>query len=197
MVTNPTIKTFHLTVPNHTDHTDTWFDSQTRITTFDSVRSSDVDRLAALMLHHLPARIAVGLVGTLGAGKTRFVQAVAKAAQIDDADVTSPTFTLLQTYLGTTTLHHLDAYRIEEEDEFLQLGVDELFEDGRAWTLVEWADRVRSAMPMDTVWIRILIAPDPDLRVIQVACPNEILQRAIESVASDFDRQRDKSDPEQ
>ena len=171
---------------SHTDHTDKWFDSQTGIITFDSVRLVNIDQLAALMLQHLPAGIVLGLVGTLGAGKTRMVQAIAKAAQIDDADVTSPTFTLLQTYRGTATLHHLDAYRIQDEDEFLQLGVDELFDDRAAWTLVEWADRVRDTMPVNTVWIRILIAPDPDERVVQIACRSEDLIDAVASVWDAF-----------
>ncbi len=72
--------------------------------------------------------------------------------------MTSPTFTLLQTHRGRITLHHLDAYRLADEDEFLELGVDELFEDDQAWTLIEWADRVESVMPADTLWIEIKIA---------------------------------------
>ena len=183
-------------MPNDSDPTDAWFETQPQIITFDSVRLDDVDRLAALMLHHLPAGIAVGLVGTLGGGKTRFVQTIAKAAQVDDADVTSPTFTLLQTYHGTTTLHHLDAYRIEEEDEFVQLGVDELFDDRSVWTLVEWADLVRSAMPVDTVWIRILIALTPDERIIQMACANQSLTAAIGSVRNAFRREDGEGNPE-
>ena len=114
-----------------------------------------MDRLASAMLRELPSHLIVGLVGTLGAGKTTFVQAIAKAAGIDTADVTSPTFTLLHTHRGARTLHHLDAYRLADEDEFLDLGVEELFEDSTAWTLIEWADRMRSVMPDETLWVEL------------------------------------------
>tara|TARA_R110002049_G_scaffold72490_2_gene187242 strand:+ start:289624 stop:290172 length:549 start_codon:yes stop_codon:yes gene_type:complete len=176
----------------HTDSADDLFDADSRNVTFDSVGLDDIDRFAALMLHHLPAGIAVGLVGTLGAGKTRLVQGIAKAAQVGDVEVTSPTFTLLQTYPGQPTLHHLDAYRIEDEDEFLELGVDELFDDSQAWTLVEWADRVRAAMPVDTLWIRILIMGSADNRVIQVVSPNDAIDAAVRRARAIIETERGK-----
>src|SRR6056297_2605809 len=90
----------------------------------DSVDLAAMGRVAELMLASLPSGLSIGLVGTLGAGKTSLVQAIARAAGIDDADVTSPTFTLLQTHQGwrpgqrgALVLHHLDAYRIVDEDE--------------------------------------------------------------------------------
>lgn len=132
-------------------------------------RSLDLDgieRLAGSMLRHLPTPLVIGLVGTLGAGKTALVQAIARQAGIDTADVTSPTFTLLQTYRGSITLHHLDAYRIADEDEFLEIGVEELFDQQDAWTLVEWADRVRDVLPAETLWVEIEIEDDRRLRSV-------------------------------
>lgn len=129
--------------------------------------------VAGAMVRHLPARVAIGLVGTLGAGKTTMVQAIAAAAGIDVAEVTSPTFTLLQSHQGISLkLHHLDTYRLADEDEFYELGVDELF-DETAWTLVEWADRVRSVMPRETLWIEIQLSACEDRRnlVFQTDCP--------------------------
>ena len=124
---------------------------------------SSLDEVAALargMTQLFPIGITFGLIGTLGAGKTTFVQAIAGAAGIDTADVTSPTFTLLNSYdaqisAGNISLHHLDVYRINDDDEFLELGVEELFEQPNAWTLIEWADRVELLMPRNTVWIYI------------------------------------------
>ena len=77
-----------------------------------------VDALARRMVDALAPGIVFGLVGTLGAGKTRIVQSMAAATGVDPADVTSPTFTLLQTHHGSITLHHLDAYRVTDDDEF-------------------------------------------------------------------------------
>lgn len=120
-----------------------------------------LERLAGAMVRSLPSGLTFALVGTLGAGKTRLTQAIAGALGIERAEVTSPTFTLVQSHdvggsaVGVRTLHHLDAYRLCDEDEFLDLGVEELFADAAAWTIVEWADRVADAMPSDAVWVSI------------------------------------------
>lgn len=116
----------------------------------------DTDRLGERLARFLPGGTCVGLVGTLGAGKTRLAQAVIAARGIDREAITSPTFTLVRTYAcGDVTLHHLDAYRIKDEDEFLELGVEELWEDDSAVVLVEWADRVAGCLPPSTLWIEI------------------------------------------
>lgn len=116
--------------------------------------------LAGAMTQTLPTQMAIGLVGTLGAGKTTFVQRLAESLGLDPAQVTSPTFTLLNTYQGRIVagpirLHHLDVYRIADEDEFLELGVDELFDEPDAWVVIEWADRVDTMMPKNTLWLSI------------------------------------------
>jgi tRNA threonylcarbamoyladenosine biosynthesis protein TsaE len=141
-----------------------------------------MERLATAMWRYLPSHLVIGLVGTLGAGKTTLVQAIARAAGIDSADVTSPTFTLLQTHRGTRTLHHLDAYRVADEDEFLELGVDELFEDESAWTLIEWADRVSSVLPQQTLWIEIMPV-DQDRRLIRLTTEHPAIAQSIDQLA--------------
>lgn len=99
---------------------------------------------------------AVALIGDLGAGKTRLVQAIAAGMGLPIESVTSPTFTLVQEYLGPIPLRHCDTYRLRNPDEFLDLGLDELFApDGIA--LIEWADRVLHLMPRDMLRIEIRI----------------------------------------
>ena len=120
----------------------------------------------------LPADAAVGLVGTLGAGKTTFVQSVATHLGIDAADVTSPTFTMMSTYHGrmadqARTLHHVDAYRIADDDAWDELGLDEIIMDGPSWVFIEWADRFPHRMPDWTHWVRIDLV-DADQRRITV-----------------------------
>ncbi|HEX4072476.1 MAG TPA: tRNA (adenosine(37)-N6)-threonylcarbamoyltransferase complex ATPase subunit type 1 TsaE, partial [Planctomycetaceae bacterium] len=83
----------------------------------------------------------VALVGPLGAGKTRLVQAIAVALGAERRLVNSPTFVLIQEYEGSLPLYHCDTYRLKNVDEFLDLGIDEIFQsDGVC--LIEWADRV-------------------------------------------------------
>ncbi len=144
-----------------------------------------IDRLARALVSRLPNHLVIGLVGTLGAGKTSLTQAIARAAGIDASDVTSPTFTLLQTHHGKFTLHHLDAYRVADDDEFLELGVAELFEQP-AWTIVEWADRVEGVMPADTLWLNIEI-DTADTRSVKAACRSPELSLLLAKVDSDLD----------
>jgi tRNA threonylcarbamoyladenosine biosynthesis protein TsaE len=112
--------------------------------------------LGAALAEVLPDGTTVALSGTLGAGKTRLVQAIAAAAGIDRREVVSPSFVLIQEYQGRRTIYHLDAYRVRDEDEFLELGPEEYFESD-ALVLVEWADRVPGCLPADRVEIRIEI----------------------------------------
>lgn len=153
---------------------------------FPALDLTGIERLAASMVKHLPHHLTIGLLGTLGAGKTTLVQAIARAAGIDSDDVTSPTFTLLQTHHGKPTLHHLDAYRVADEDEFLELGVEELFEEDQTWTLIEWADRVESVMPADTLWIEISLSPDPNARTIRLSTSHPEAGLSLERLARDL-----------
>ena len=135
----------------------------------------------------LPLGISFGLVGTLGAGKTSFTRLVAQSAGVDPSEVTSPTFTLLKSYRGRIAsgqlnLHHIDAYRVNDEDEFLELGVEECFEDDHAWTMVEWADRVENVMPENTLWMEFQVDDVMHYRSIQCWCSDETLMQKLENV---------------
>lgn len=93
----------------------------------------------------------IGLVGELGAGKTAFVQALAKALGIHGA-VRSPTFIILQVFKtgkaaqkkGIALLAHIDAYRIVAEAELYRCGFDDYAGKSDTICIVEWADRVPS-----------------------------------------------------
>jgi tRNA threonylcarbamoyladenosine biosynthesis protein TsaE len=107
-------------------------------------------RLGAL----LPTGIVVALNGPLGAGKTRLVQAIAAARGIDPRDVVSPTYTLVQEYRGTKPIFHFDAYRLADDDEFLNLGPEEYFAGGGV-TIIEWAEKVQDCLPRERLEITI------------------------------------------
>jgi tRNA threonylcarbamoyladenosine biosynthesis protein TsaE len=112
------------------------------------------DTLGAALAEVLPPGTTVALCGTLGAGKTRLVQALAAALGIDRRDVVSPTFVLAHEHHGRRTLHHIDAYRLRDEDEFLALGPEEYFESDGI-TLIEWADRVDNCLPSSYLKIEV------------------------------------------
>ena len=80
------------------------------------------------------------LYGELGAGKTAFVRGMARGLGANTDDVSSPTFTIIQEYAGTTaTLHHVDLYRLAPA-EIDDLGLEDLLESG-AIVAIEWAER--------------------------------------------------------
>jgi tRNA threonylcarbamoyladenosine biosynthesis protein TsaE len=117
-------------------------------------------RLAAYLLPLLRTSRVVSLEGPLGAGKTSFVKAVGTAVGLGN-DVTSPTFTLLQSYgRGTERLHHCDWYRLDSPAEALALGLEEYYGDGMV--MIEWGNKFPELLPSGT--IRIGIHPEGGTR---------------------------------
>ena len=97
----------------------------------------------------------VGLVGTLGAGKTHLARAIAEGLGVPDGRVvTSPTFVLIQEYEGRLPVYHFDVYRLADVGAFLDLGAAEYLE-GEGVCIIEWADRVRDWLPAETVWVEL------------------------------------------
>ncbi len=87
------------------------------------------------------------LSGTLGAGKTRFVQSIAIGLEIEPTSVNSPTFTIMVPHRGRLPLLHVDAYRISDLDEAEQLGIDDWVESGCVLA-VEWAEKIEPVLPL-------------------------------------------------
>lgn len=135
---------------------------------------ADTDRFAAAVARVLPERATIALCGTLGAGKTRFVQGLAAAVGIDPAEVTSPTFVLCQQYRGRRRLFHLDAYRLHDADEFRELGTEEMYEE-LALTLIEWADKVEQALPESYLLIQIEVTGEHSRSFRVLAMGDEFL----------------------
>jgi tRNA threonylcarbamoyladenosine biosynthesis protein TsaE len=82
------------------------------------------------------------LTGDLGAGKTCFVQGLARGLEVpEDEPVTSPSYTLLNIHEGRLPLYHFDLYRLSRGDDLLDLGFDEYLQGGGV-TVIEWADRI-------------------------------------------------------
>ena len=106
----------------------------------------------------------VSLNATLGFGKTALAGGIAAGLGLSGVAVTSPTFSLIHEYPTDPPLAHCDAYRLADSDEFLSLGVGELWEDGIV--LVEWGDRVVDALPPRTIRIDGTIEADGRRRFV-------------------------------
>jgi tRNA threonylcarbamoyladenosine biosynthesis protein TsaE len=104
----------------------------------------------------------VGLIGTLGSGKTYFVKGVAEGnATPADVPVNSPTFVLVNEYPGRIHLYHVDVYRLREARELDSIGFEEMLDSDGA-VLVEWADRVAEYIPTDHLEIAIEVTGETD-----------------------------------
>jgi tRNA threonylcarbamoyladenosine biosynthesis protein TsaE len=120
----------------------------------DEAATADLGRRLAAVL--FPGAV-VGLIGQLGAGKTRLVRAIAEGLDIADSRiVSSPTFVLIQEYNARFPIYHFDAYRLHSEAEFFDLGAHEYFQ-GQGVCLVEWADRILGCLPAEHLGIQIQV----------------------------------------
>jgi tRNA threonylcarbamoyladenosine biosynthesis protein TsaE len=95
----------------------------------------------------------VAMIGELGAGKTCFLQGLARGLDVPGS-VTSPTFVLVNRYRGRLPIHHLDAYRTDSLTELLDLGLDEMLH-GDGVTVIEWADKLLPLLPAHAVVVTI------------------------------------------
>ena len=103
------------------------------------------------------------LVGELGSGKTIFVKGLAAGLGINPADVTSPSFTLVNVHDGRLRLYHVDLYRLDEGAR-RDLGLDEIFEEENAVTAIEWAEQLDYA-PADAVRVEFEYRSDNERQI--------------------------------
>jgi tRNA threonylcarbamoyladenosine biosynthesis protein TsaE len=132
---------------------------------FTAENEADTQRLGSALAEVLPPGTVIGLIGTLGAGKTRLVQAVAAGLGVPPDNVTSPTFILVNEYRGgRMPIYHFDTYRLKDEDEFLELGPDEYFNSAGV-VFVEWADRVAELLPKEHMEISMEVLGETSRRI--------------------------------
>jgi tRNA threonylcarbamoyladenosine biosynthesis protein TsaE len=124
-------------------------------------------RVAAHIAAMLPKGGVLALQGELGAGKTTFVQGLARALGIR-RPVTSPTFTLVSEYTGgALRLVHMDLYRLRDPDDLLAIGFHDYLDRG-SLVAVEWPERAGDLLPADTLWVSLTLVSDPRTRRIRV-----------------------------
>jgi tRNA threonylcarbamoyladenosine biosynthesis protein TsaE len=111
---------------------------------------------------------AVLLIGNLGAGKTTLAKGIVGGLNATPADeVSSPTFTLIHQYGDAAPVYHIDLYRLDEQRQVENLGLDDLFGSGSV-VLLEWAERFPALLPRQRTEIRLRALPD-DTREITIS----------------------------
>jgi tRNA threonylcarbamoyladenosine biosynthesis protein TsaE len=124
------------------------------------------ERLARALAPLLAAGDVIALAGELGVGKTRFARALV-AALSGEAEVPSPTFTLVQSYeTPKGTLWHFDLYRLNAPEEAYELGIEEAFADGIS--VIEWPERLGSLLPAERLEIALGFGRAPTERRVRL-----------------------------
>ncbi len=107
----------------------------------------------------------IALQGTLGAGKTTITKGIALALGITE-DITSPTFCLISEYGGAIPLYHMDVYRLDGAEDFINLGVDDMLY-GQGVCLIEWSEKIMDELPKNTIILRLTPNSD-ESRTIEI-----------------------------
>ena len=115
----------------------------------------------------------IAMQGTLAAGKTTITKGIAQALDISEEN-TSPTFCLISEYYGKMPLYHMDVYRLDGTEDFINLGVDDmLYGDGVC--IIEWSEKIMDELPKNTIILRIL-PQDDNSRKIEIENFNETIE---------------------
>jgi tRNA threonylcarbamoyladenosine biosynthesis protein TsaE len=130
----------------------------------------------------LGPRDVVSLTGDLGAGKTTFVQGAAEALGVTEP-VLSPTFTLVRRYRGSIPVYHLDVYRLERIQEVLDVGFEEILDEG-AVVFVEWGDAIDALLPLEHVQVELTLPIEGDQRRLALTWHGRSWAERIERLAA-------------
>ena len=120
---------------------------------FFSTSEQETEELGRRLAETLKGGAVVAMYGDLGAGKTAFVRGMARGMGLD-CRVSSPTFTIVNEYLGERELIHFDMYRLSGADELFDIGWEDYLNRG-AVCAVEWSEKVEDAFYGDEIVVRI------------------------------------------
>ena len=105
----------------------------------------------------------IAMQGTLAAGKTTITKGIAQALGITDT-ITSPTFCLISEYYGKMPLYHMDVYRLEGGEDFVNLGTDDMIY-GDGVSIIEWSEKIMNELPKRTIILKITSQDDGSRKI--------------------------------
>ena len=107
----------------------------------------------------------VALIGDLGSGKTVLTKGIAKGLGVkNERYVNSPTFVIIKEYKGRTPLYHFDLYRLDSSS-VLDLEAYEEYFYGKGVSVVEWADKIRGALPPKRIEVKLAVSGEGKRRI--------------------------------
>jgi tRNA threonylcarbamoyladenosine biosynthesis protein TsaE len=143
--------------------------SQQVINKYSSASTEATEKFAEDFGRQLQGGEVIELIGDVGAGKTTFVRGLARGIGSTDR-VSSPTFTVSKVYSSKNmNLHHYDFYRLDDLD-IITRDLAEVIEEGKNSVVLEWADGVQGALPLEHISIRIEVTGETS-RTLTVMMP--------------------------
>ena len=134
--------------------------------------ANETTALGEQFAHDCRRGAVLAFFGGLGMGKTAFIKGLAKGLDIS-ADVTSPTFSLVNEYKGENhTLYHFDMYRIGTWEDLYSTGYFDYLDSG-AILAIEWSENIENALPENALYIKIAQGKAPDDRIIRAGTVEE------------------------
>jgi len=125
-----------------------------------------VPEIAKDLIANVSGRILL-FYGEMGSGKTTLIKEIVKQMGVEDI-ASSPTFALVNEYhtKNGERIYHFDFYRIEQEDEAYDMGIEEYLYSNN-WCLIEWPEKVENLLPLESVEIHLSIK-DKDTRTLEI-----------------------------
>jgi len=139
-------------------------------TEFVSLSPEDTETFGKQLAACLESGSVIALSGGLGAGKTCLVQGIARALGIAE-NITSPTYTIINEYplngrFDGCRLYHIDAYRLNGDEDFASTGAGDCFSEGGI-TIIEWSERIPGSIPPGAVRVEIELS-GPQSRILRL-----------------------------
>ena len=128
--------------------------------------AAETEELAQRLGQQLTGGTVLAFRGGLGMGKTAFTRGLARGLGYTGR-VTSPTFTIVNEYLGNLPLFHFDMYRLDSEDDLFDIGWEDYLSRGGVCA-VEWSENVSAALPPDTIYVDIARGSGENDRIITI-----------------------------
>ena len=114
----------------------------------------ELEAVAIELLKLFPEQTIFAFDGEMGAGKTTFIAQLLKQLGVQEIEG-SPTYSIINEYeTNSVKIYHLDCYRIDQRNEILNLGLDELLNE-KAYFFIEWAEKIDFILPTNAIWVYI------------------------------------------
>jgi tRNA threonylcarbamoyladenosine biosynthesis protein TsaE len=127
---------------------------------------TEIDKAATYIIQNIKSNVIL-MDGEMGSGKTTLIKEIVRQLGSKD-EVSSPTFALVNEYKASDkTIYHFDLYRLNDEIEALDFGIEEYLSDPNAYVFIEWADVIENLLPENSQKIRIIVR-NFDTRELQI-----------------------------